>query len=248
MGTADRVIGVSGFVTQSMIRRGIPARKVRTVLNGTIHSPRSPGSPSHAAILSRPAILHVGGLHPRKGVDDLIKAFAIICRRFPEAHLYLVGSGPHQAEYEALARDVAPAGRVVFRGHTDDPGSYMRGADIFVLASRSEPASLVLSEAREAGCAVVATDVGGNKEMLENGAAGILVPPDRPDLLANALSDLLGEPQCLAEAKARSQINIEKMSLRRVAAETEQVYREILEDARAHRDAGARARNVIDAH
>ena len=247
MGAADRVIGVSDFVTQSMIRRGIPARRIRTVLNGTISSPRFPDPPTQAAVLSRPAILYVGGLHPRKGVDNLIKAFGTICRRFPEAHLHLVGSGPHQAEYEALARDVAPAGRVIFCGHSDDPRPYMRGADIFVLASRSEPASLVLSEAREAGCAVIATEVGGNKEMLEDGAAGILLPPDRPDLLASALSDLLGDPSRLTEAKARSQINIDKMSLRRVAAETEQVYREILGDARVHRDARARARTVMDA-
>jgi glycosyltransferase involved in cell wall biosynthesis len=85
-----------------------------------------------------------------------------------------------------------------------------------------------LSEAREAGCAVIGTDVGGIPEMLEGGRAGILVPPRRPDLLAEALLQLLQNPQNLAQARANSQINIAWLALSRVAEQTAQVYQELL--------------------
>jgi glycosyltransferase involved in cell wall biosynthesis len=105
------------------------------------------------------------------------------------------------------------------------------GGDIFVLASHAEPAGLVLSEAREAGCAILGTHVGGIPEMLDQGRAGILVPPSRPDLLAAALLPLLQNPGELAQARENSQINIENLALSRVARQTEQVYRELLGQA-----------------
>jgi glycosyltransferase involved in cell wall biosynthesis len=166
-------------------------------------------------------------MHPRKGVDDLITAFGRVAQRVPDVHLYLVGSGPLQPEYERLAQQAAP-GRCEFCGHADDPRPYMAGADIFVLASRAEPAGLVLAEARQAGCAIIATNVGGIPEMVEGGEAGILVEPDRPDLLAGALSCLLENPDYLARMRAQGQVNIAKMSVERMTADTESVYRELL--------------------
>ena len=227
MGLGQRVIGVSEAVSQAMIKRGISPKKMRTVLNGTIGSPRFPPPLPAPLDLQRPAILFVGGLHPRKGVDDLIKAFGIVSEKSPQAHLYLIGSGPFQKEYERLAKTVANGG-VTLCGHRDDPRPYLLGGDIFVLASHAEPAGLVLSEAREAGCAVIATQVGGIPEMLDQGRAGILVPPSRPDLLAAALLPLLQNAGKLAEARANSQINIADLSLSRVAVQSEQVYRELL--------------------
>ncbi len=232
MRVGNRVIGVSEYVSRSMIRRGIPAAKVRTVLNGTIESPRFGQRGAAPHCLRRPAIVFVGGLHPRKGVDDLITAFASLVGEFPQAHLYVVGEGPYRRVYATQANTEAPAA-VTFCGYSDDPQAYMMAADIFVLPSRAEPAGLVLSEAREAGCAVVATDVGGIPEMLEHGAAGILVPPGRPDLLALALGGLLRDPAHLAAMRARSQVNIAKLSLRRVTRETLFIYRELIPPAPA---------------
>lgn len=230
MGLGDRVIGVSRAVTASMIARGVPARKMRTVLNGTIGSARFPAAPE-ALELAGPSILFVGGLHPRKGVADLITAYARVLETAPEARLYLVGSGPMEALYRTQAEAEAP-GRVVFCGHHDDPRSYMRGADIFVLPSHQDPAPLVLSEARESGCAIVASSVGGIPELVENGRAATLVPARRPDLLADALLALLRDPAALRAARANSQLNIERLSMERVARETLAIYRELIEPSR----------------
>ena len=227
MAVGHRVIGVSKAVSRSMIKRGIPRRKVRTVLNGTVGSPRFPATPPVHKSLRTPAILYVGGLHPRKGVQDLLCAFRVVLSTKPEARLYLVGDGPHRSAYQALAAEIGGE-NIVFCGHSDDPREYLLAADIFVLASHAEPAGLVLSEAREANCAVVATEVGGIPEMLDGGKAGILVPPKRPDLIATELTRLLDDPSHLAKTRAASQINIDRLKLERVAAETEAVYRELL--------------------
>jgi glycosyltransferase involved in cell wall biosynthesis len=131
MGLGQRVIGVSAAVSQAMIKRGISPKKMRTVLNGTIGSPRFPPPLPAPLALHRPAILFVGGLHPRKGVDDLINAFGIIAKQSKQAHLYLIGSGPFQPEYERLAA-AQGNGRITFCGHLADPRPYLLGGDVFV--------------------------------------------------------------------------------------------------------------------
>ncbi len=113
---------------------------------------------------------------------------------------------------------------VHFCGSRPDPRSFMLGADVFVLASHADPAPLVLSEAREAGLAVIATEVDGIPELLEGGAAGLLVPPAAPERLAAALLEVLRTEQTLDHHRRRSQFNLEHLTLRRVATETLEVY------------------------
>ncbi len=227
MRLGQRVIGVSAAVTRSMIRRGVPPARMRTVLNGTINAARRPGHPAPAAALQHPAIVTVCGMHPRKGVPDLIAAYATVAAGYPGAHLYLVGSGPMDQDYRDLAARTAPNG-ITFLGHVDDPRPILLGADIFVLASLAEPAGLALCEAREAGCAIVASDVGGIPEMLDAGQAGVLVPPQRPDLLADAIMALLRDPQRFAEQRHRARCGLDRFTVERVAAETEAIYLELL--------------------
>jgi glycosyltransferase involved in cell wall biosynthesis len=227
MRLGQRVIGVSAFVSQAMVRRGVPAAKMRTVLNATIGSPRRPVPCPPAMALPHPAIVSVCGMHPRKGVLDLMEAFMIVAREFPDANLFLGGVGPMLEDYKkAVPADFAD--RIVFMGLLQDPRPFMKGGDIFVLASHAEPAALVLSEAREAGCAVVATDVGGNSEMLEHGKAGLLVPPQRPDALAEALLKLLRDRKYLDEMKQNAGYNLTRMSMGRLVDDVDAIYREVL--------------------
>ena len=229
MAVGSRVIAVSEAVGQSMRKRGVPASRLRVVLNGTIGSARMPQPYPEPETLDHPCILFVGGLHPRKGVGDLLAAFEILHRSAPRATLYLVGEGPSEAEYRATVDAMACRDAVRFCGATSDPRSYFRAADILVLPSHADPAPLVLSEAREGGCAIVASTVDGIPELLEYGRAGILVPPASPDLLAAALLLLVQDPQALAAWRLSSQYNIERMSIARVARDTLSVYAECFE-------------------
>lgn len=210
MRLGDRVVCVSKEVARSMEKRGVPASKIAVVRNGTVGTPRRAGAgrpPSPE--LRRPSIVTVAGMYERKGIHDLLRAFAILRDRFPEASLYLVGDGPDRQAMEDLARSLQLDGHAHFAGFVADPRSYLQETDIFVLASHKEPGALVLTEAREAGCAIVATQVDGNPEMLDAGAAGLLVPPGSPEALAAAIGRLLADPGLRAEYQRRSPINLD---------------------------------------
>ena len=228
MGVGARVIGVSQAVTASLKRRGISTTRLRTVLNGTVGSARFAGPAPTSIDLGHPAVLFVGGLHPRKGLPILLEAFDKIAEQVPGASLHIVGEGPCESEYRSIAGKLRASLYVKFHGAHVDPRGFMRAADILVLPSLAEPAGLVLSEACEAGCAIVGSQVGGIPEMLDGGRAGALVPPGDAALLAKVLSQLLRDPVALAAAKAAARDNVARMGVARVADETLSIYSECL--------------------
>ncbi len=116
-------------------------------------------------------------MYTRKGIAELIAAFIKIAKDFPQAHLYLVGNGPDRSMFEAMVQKTAYSQRIHFEGFQPEPQRYMLASDIFVLASHCESFGLVLTEAREAGCAIIASNVDSIHETLDNRQIGILVLP-----------------------------------------------------------------------
>ncbi len=229
MGLADRVIAVSHAVADSMVRRGIPQHKLRVVSNGTLGSPRHRSIRDYQPLpLQQPAIATVAGMYNRKGIVELIKAFVKIADDFPQAHLYLVGDGPDRLIFETLAQSTPCSSRIHFEGFQPEPQRYMLATDIFVLASHCESFGLVLTEAREAGCAIVASDVDGIPETLDRGKAGILVPPKDSETLATTLAKLLSDPKQLQKWKYNAKQNLERFTAMRVHEETLDVYYELV--------------------
>ncbi|WP_299662133.1 glycosyltransferase family 4 protein [Methylobacterium sp.] len=229
MGVGDRVIAVSAAVATRMAARRVAPGKIDVVRNGPLNSPRRLPGDGAVASLTHPAILTVAGLYLRKGIADLIAAFGTLAERHPTATLYVVGDGPDRATFEAQARAAGLGGRIHFTGFLADPRPYFRGADIFVLASLSEPFGLVVAEAREMGCAVVASDVGGIPEVLEDGRAGLLVPPGNPAALGRTLAGLLDDPSTLIRWQAAARRGLDWLDVGRVAEETVQVYQRAID-------------------
>jgi len=232
MGVADRVIAISQAVAVSMQQRGVPSDKLRVVSNGTLGSPRSrPLSEVEPLPLHRPAITTVAGMFHRKGIMTLIDAFTELSNHLtPPVHLYLVGDGDDRAEFERYAQKSPVSDRIHFEGFQPEPQRYLLATDIFVLASEREPFGLVLSEAREAGCAIVATQVDGIPEVLENGKVGLLVPPKDAAALANALTQLLSDPAQLQIWKERATDNLGWLAVKRVHQETVEVYHDAIQE------------------
>lgn len=229
MGLAKRVIVVSQSVARSMARQGIPAKKMRVVLNRTLGSPRqSRLADIPAASLCKPSIVTVAGMNHRKGIAELIAAFEIVGAQFQDAHLYLVGDGPERTLFEAQAEASSWRDRIHFEGFQPAPQAYMLGADVFVLASRRESFGLVLIEARQAGCAIVASDIDGVAEALDGGRAGLLVPPQNVAALAGALSRLLASEDERRRWQSHALQGIEAFHISAMAREVEDVYRELL--------------------
>jgi glycosyltransferase involved in cell wall biosynthesis len=234
MGLGDRVIAVSAAVADSMTKKGIPSRKIRVIKNGPLGSPRRHSRTDRQTIgIRRPSITTVARLFKQKGIDTLIDAFAAVSRTVPDATLYLVGEGPERAAFEAQAAASGCFDRIHFVGFAKDPRAYLEQTDIFVLASRADPFPLVIPEAREAGCAIVAAAVDGIPEALEHGEAGILVPPADPPALAAVLTRLLTNSSELSSWRRRAATNIGWLQLDRVNSDTLAVYGEALSRGRS---------------
>lgn len=222
MRVGDAVVAVSRSNAAGLRERGIPASKLHVVPNGTLGSPRMSDSQANAPLV-HPAITTVAGLFERKGLPELVTAFDGLPAELG-AHLYVVGEGPDRQKLEAQVRACGAAERIHLEGFQPDAQSYLRATDVFVLASRRDPFPLVISEARSAGCAIVGTNVDGIPEALEDGRAGVLVPPRDPAALqANLLRLLEDEPERrrLSEA-ARS--NLQWLTASHMATEMETVY------------------------
>ncbi len=138
-----------------------------------------------------PYILSVATLVPYKGVDVIIRAFALMASEFPAVRLKLVSHGPDYANLMQLAGLLGVADRVDFLGALDRPqvASALRGSTLFVLASRSDSESfgIAAAEAMALDRAVIVSNVGALPEMVEHEKTGLLVPPGDAQSLADAM-------------------------------------------------------------
>jgi glycosyltransferase involved in cell wall biosynthesis len=226
MGLADVVLCCGTDVRETMRATGVPPERLRVVLNGTIGSPRLPAAETVTpAPIAKPAVVTVAGMTARKGIGELLAAFATVAPRVPGAHLHLVGDGPERARFERIAREGPVRDRITFHGFQRDPVPFLRAADIFVLASRRESFPIVIGEARAAGCAIVATAVDGVPESLDDGTAGVLVPSLDVAALAAALERLLTDPLARARWASAAQQGLERFRVERMVAETLALYR-----------------------
>ncbi|MFH8252053.1 glycosyltransferase [Microbacterium sp. B2969] len=153
----------------------------------------APDAPALAPAPVHGRILVLNSLIPRKRVDHVIRALAIVRETRPEAHVHVYGDGVERERIVALADELGVAEAVVLRGHTSDPGEAWSEADVFVLASTNEGQPLVVLEALAAGVPVVSYDMPyGPRDTLARGG-GALVADGDVDGLAAALVEVIGD-------------------------------------------------------
>ncbi|UPG87728.1 glycosyltransferase [Luteibacter aegosomatis] len=200
MRATDAVVAVCEAAREDAIRRGIaPANKTCVVPNGialdhfelasdTMHErlARMINVPVGTRILGT-----VGRLNWAKDHASLIRAFRIVRRNHHDTALVIVGDGELRDTLRACAFDEGVAGSVHFLGDRNDVRELLQGMDLFVLSSVTEGYSMALLEACATGLPIVATDVGGNAEIVRDRRTGRIVPPSDPTLLAEAMLDML---------------------------------------------------------
>jgi glycosyltransferase involved in cell wall biosynthesis len=181
---------------------GLSLPPVRIVPPGYSPLPAPPaGTPAFRERyrIDDPFLLFVGRLASNKGLLDLVEAFAGLGRGDPAARLVLIGEdGGVGPSVDARARSLGVSERVHRLGHVDDPAlvaSAYREARVTVLPSEYEAFGLVLLESLAQGTPVVASRVGGIPEVVEDGRAGLLVPPRDPGALGAALERLWADPE-----------------------------------------------------
>jgi glycosyltransferase involved in cell wall biosynthesis len=173
----------------------------------------------------------VARLEPEKGHPTLLEAWPRVLQRVPDAYLLLVGEGSKRTELEQLARELKVAHRVVFTGRRDDVPAVTAAFDVAVLPSYREAQGLTILEAMALSRPVVASNVGGIPEVIEDGVTGLLVPPHDPEALAAAIVRLLTDhPYADLIARAGHDLVHDRFCIELMVKEIEAIY-----------DAGARA-------
>jgi glycosyltransferase involved in cell wall biosynthesis len=206
MRLGKRAVAVSNAEKEQLVQRGFNANHMDVVMNAPVDSPRARARKNAVdPVLLSPCITTVCGLIRRKGVFDLLEACSTLFREMPEWRLYIAGDGPDRRalEQQAIASGVG---------------------DRIILCSYADPCSLVIGEARGAGCAIVATAVGGTPEMLEFGRAGRLVSPGQPVQLASELRSLMSDAGARALLRKASSEGAEVFNVHRLLGDYDEVY------------------------
>ena len=195
---ADLTTNVSKAGVERYLRVGAaPAGRMRWVPNGIDVGRFERGPATRDAVRTALGVadafvfLAVGRLEPAKGFDVLVRAIPSVVLAHPDAAFLFAGDGSQRQALEESAH-VLP--NVRFLGVRDDIPDLMAAADALVLPSRWEGLPMVLLEAASAGLPVVATDVGGNAEVVVNQETGFLVPPDDAEALSAAMIRIAGLP------------------------------------------------------
>lgn len=181
-------------------------------------------------------LLTVGRLaNPRKGIDRVLEALPAILAEFPDTVYVVIGEGRDRPRLEAMALDLGVKSHVRFVGNRDT-AAYFRLADIFVMVSRVvesdgdvESFGIVYLEANACGVPVVAGRSGGVAEAVEDGVSGLLVDPDCPDMIAEAIVRLLSDDELRRQLGRHGQVRVmERFTTERYGPEFERVIERVL--------------------
>lgn len=233
---ATRFVAVSSNDARRMIElERVPSQKV-VVIPAAIHLRRRAAESDVRGELGLPADVPVVStaclLRPQKAISVLLRAFALVHREIPEAHLVIAGGGPCRIELERLAQELGLGSRAHFLGGRDDVDSILAVSDIGALSSDWEGTPLFVAECLASGTPVVATAVGGLPDLVEDGVTGALVPPRDPFALADALTQLLKNParrRLMGQAAAR---RARELTPEALAGRFADLYEELVREAR----------------
>jgi len=195
----DRVICVSQAISHRLISHyEFPEAKMAIVRNGvdlTRYSSRSRNGDgkrdeASSAQSAECRVLCVARLSVEKRIDILLEAMAKVLRKMPHCKCTIVGDGPLKESLVQKCEVLGLSGSVRFAGHVDEVRPYYESADIFVLSSAKEGLPLVLLEAMAYGVPCIATNVGGNAEVIDHGETGFIVDAGNAEQLAGAILEL----------------------------------------------------------
>jgi glycosyltransferase involved in cell wall biosynthesis len=197
---ANAIVTVCDDLRKTAIAKGAPAATTRAILNGCDLEVFRPQGRNHARErlgidASCEAVVYVGRMDLKKGLRELVEAAAALHRNRPRVHCYLVGRGPDRAAVEEAVRalDAGSFVHLIPGCAFEEVATWMAAADAVTLPSYMEGCPNVILEALASGRPVVASNVGGIPEILDD-SCGRLVPPRNSAELADALASVLDAP------------------------------------------------------
>ena len=228
---------VSAPVAQQLLGDGVPSSKIQVLRNAVpldqavsrLAARQELGLPPTAFVIGI-----VARLRPEKNHEMLLRAAARLVADNRTVTICAVGDGPCGVPLELLAHDLEVADHIVWAGERRDAGRLAAAFDVAVLCSAWEGLPLAALEAMSAGVPVIATSVGGLPELLAGGA-GLLVPPDDPDGLADAIAALQAAPDTAARIGAAGRRRVQEHDLAFVVATLERRYADVTDAVTAIR-------------
>ena len=208
----------------AQIYNGVDAERFRAATEVPPALPDCPFSPGEHWLVGT-----VGRMQPVKNQALLARAFVRALVLAPELgtrmRLVLVGDGPRRPEIESILKEGGVAGQCWLAGERNDVAAILSGLDCFVLPSQSEGISNVILEAMASGLPVIATNVGGNGELVEDGGTGLLVPVGDVDAMAHAILKLAGNAATAREMGSRGRQAVEnRFSLQAMVRNYQNLY------------------------
>lgn len=198
---ADRVNACCLFSAKALSQNdGFAGSRIHIIQNGIeldnycIPDNKSAAKSSIGLDPNRRFVVHVARHHPVKDQSTLIKGFAAAVSELPDVDLLLVGDGPLRSDLELLVKNLGITERVRFLGIRADVAQVLQCADVFVLTSVSEAASLTLLEAMATGLPAIVTAVGGNPEIVRDGVEGLHIERGSSTGCARAMIQLFRNP------------------------------------------------------
>jgi len=226
-----RILAVSGDLrTRILAEERLPASRVEVLYNAVDCEALRSGSREEGKGPALPGrsgwrVGLVGRLEYRKDHVTLVRAAARVVEQRPEATFLLVGDGPDRGKIEEAIRTLGMERNVFLLGERQDVAWILGQLDVYVLCSITEGLSLSILEAMAVGAPVVATRVGGNAELLDEGRAGVLTPAGDVEALAEAILGLLKDPDRAQEMVRRAGERVtERFDVHAVARRLEGIY------------------------
>jgi glycosyltransferase involved in cell wall biosynthesis len=189
-----------------------PERRVRVIYNGI--EPATPGPVDARMVELRrrgPVLCVLTQLRSGKGIETLIEATPSVLANHPDLQVAIWGDGPEREALQSRAASIGVGSAMHFLGPSHEPLSVLRGADMLVHPSLAEAFPYVILEAMSTARAIVASDIGGIGEAVLDGEDGLLVPPGDSRSLAQAMNDLLDEPERRARMGSAAQHKMERL-------------------------------------
>jgi glycosyltransferase involved in cell wall biosynthesis len=229
---SEALITVSSDLAEAMIEQeGVKRERVTSIYNPVDidfvrEQADKPLDEDHSRMFqNHPIILGVGRLVEQKGYAYLIGAMPLVLEQIPNAQLVILGSGEKEAELKEQASRLGIDAQVHFLGFQKNPFSYIKAADLFVLPSLFEGFALVLVEAMACETPVIATDCPfGPREVLDDGAAGLLVSVKDSAAISNAIVKMLADSQLGSQFVENGRNRIEAFEKKNITRQCEDVF------------------------
>jgi len=232
-----RIIGVSEGVREVLLNMGMPEQRTIAIPNGIDLAPFSEAD-AHPLLARTPGIVMAARLDNQKDHPCLLRAVALLRQRGLAPPVLLAGSERktakgkqfRQNELEQIVKELKLHDQVQLLGQRHDVPELLLTHRICVLISHWEGFGLALAEGMAAGCAVVASDIAGMQELITTGENGLLVPPNNPEALADALEGLLRDNDFATRlGRAARQKAIQHYGRDLMNARYEQLFIEIMQ-------------------